>query len=957
MPDQLAPPTVPTSAPPVAEGALIPGAERFCRGVVSVSMLAGLVIGLGNLAMWLGEPLRTLLLYPGSMVMRLNTAVSITAAATSLGLWQLAAKHKKGAILATFFGALTALIGLLTTVETLFHCDLHIDTLLGPATFSGDIAAPLVKQPGRMSLNASASLAFLGLGLVLLDRRRLRADGRVFHPAPALLLLGSLPAVCGLIGYLLNTGQFTGLLRSTTILFHTALAIFLLCLGALAVRPQRPPVRRILSLSADGTLLRWMLPGFTVLLIGLACLITMARSAGWVAPGEGTALMLYGGLILLSILIVAAGKAVARQAASARVADTARREEENRSRAIVDSALDAVVIMDAKGLVLDWNPAAERMFGWKREEILGRSLADHIIPPALRAAHHLGLLRYLEFGDSRVLGRRMELPSLRRDGTEFPAELSINILSAGERSVFVGFVRDITQRRQAEESLRESEHRFRALADNISQFAWITDETGKVLWFNRRWYDYTGVRADDVVTARRQKVLHPDHARRVREKFLDCLKRGTPWEDVFPLLGADGHYRWFLSRANPIYDQQGKVLRWFGTNTDVTQQRELSDELARAKESAEDANRAKDHFLAALSHELRTPLTPALMTAAALRHDVRLPEEVRADLAMIERSIGLESRLIDDLLDLTRLARGKLPLRSIRCDLHSLLGHAIDIVRDEAQTKRITLELQLRASRFGLTGDSARVQQVFWNLLKNAVKFTPEGGRVQVRTRDREGHFCLEVSDTGIGFATDSSERLFQPFEQADREHSHRFGGLGLGLAIARAVVDLHGGTIRAHSEGPSRGATFTVEFPGAAEPPPGLTREHNGYGEKVTLSRSLRILLVEDHEPTLAVLSRLLARSGHTVLAANNIASAMATAASHSFDAVVSDLGLPDGTGQQLMTQLRIDRPKLRGIALSGYGMEEDQMRSREAGFVRHLVKPIEFEQLTRALQEIFPP
>ncbi len=938
--------------------ALIPGGERTCRAVVSVAVLVGLVIGITNIAIWVGEPMRSVLLWPGTMVMRMNTAVAITACAASLGLWHVALRRKRAGIAASLFGFAAAIIGLLTALQDLAHINLHIDTLLAAGTFHGDEAAALVRWPGRMSLNASISLTFLGLALAGVNWEWRGADGRKYAPSPTLAMLAFLPAAAGLIGYLLSAGKFAGLLRSTTILFHTAVSLAVLCAGALALRPRRPPVSRIFSPTADGILLRWMVPGSTALFLALAYIINRAHLAGRVAPGEVTALMLYSGLLLLFFLLIAASKAVAGQASTARSADAARREEENRNRAIVDTAPDAVVMMDANGLVLDWNPAAEQIFGWKREEVISRSFADHAIPKSSRPEFYQGLMRYLEKGDAKAMRRRFEMPALRKDGSEFEAELSVNVLTEGRRLLFVGFIRDIAERKRVEDSLRESEHRFRALAENIAQFAWMTDAAGKVIWFNRRWYEYTGAKPDNTEQARRQKVLHPEHRDRVRAKFLECISRGTPWEDVFPLRGADGNYRWFLSRANPIRNADGTVERWFGTNTDVTDQRELSDALIRAKEHAEEASRAKDNFMAALSHELRTPLTPALMMAAALRHDPRIPEDMRADLMSIERNIGLESRLIDDLLDLTRIARDKLPMRSEQCELHLIIGHAIEIVRDEAHTKRIAMERELKARHSGFLGDPARLQQVFWNLLKNAVKFTPTGGRIIIRTRNRDDTLVVEVCDSGIGFAPDAAERLFRPFEQADRQHSHRFGGLGLGLAIARAVVNYHGGFIFASSDGPNRGAMFTVELPGAFEPPAGLTHEHtNGQDGPLPVSRPLRILLVEDHEPTLSVLSRLLIKSGHTVLTASTVAGAMATAASHSFDALVSDLGLPDGTGQQLMTQLRVEHPDLPGIALSGYGMEEDQQRSREAGFSRHLVKPVEFEQLAAALAQLEMP
>ncbi|HBJ87544.1 MAG TPA: hypothetical protein DDZ88_27545 [Verrucomicrobiales bacterium] len=379
--------------------------------------------------------------------------------------------------------------------------------------------------------------------------------------------------------------------------------------------------------------------------------------------------------------------------------------------------------------------------------------------------------------------------------------------------------------------------------------------------------------------------------------------------------------------------------------------------LCAAREEAEQAARTKDTFLAQLSHELRTPLTPVLMTAAVLRDDARLPADVRKDLVMIERNIALEARLIDDLLDLTRITSGKLALRTESCDAHSLISHTIEIVRDEAREKQITLTLDLAAQRSQLEADPARLQQVFWNLLRNAVKFTPRGGHIRVESHDGvcerdhrgDGHrVCIAVSDDGIGFSAADGGRLFEPFHQADTTHG---AGLGLGLAIARAVVDLHHGHIRAESGGPGRGATFTVELPGEVNRKAQMTAPAAASDGEPELP--LRLLLVEDHEATLQVLSRLLKRAGHSVTSAGTVAEAQAAARGQNFDFVISDLGLPDGTGHQLMAHLR-EAHGLRGIALSGYGMEEDLRRSEEVGFVAHLVKPVDVNELRRILRQV---
>jgi len=389
--------------------------------------------------------------------------------------------------------------------------------------------------------------------------------------------------------------------------------------------------------------------------------------------------------------------------------------------------------------------------------------------------------------------------------------------------------------------------------------------------------------------------------------------------------------------------------------------RNAVDELRSAQRAAERASKAKDGFLAALSHELRTPLTPVLLAAAALREDERLPADAREQLGMMERNIALEARLIDDLLDLTKIAHGKLRFRSEPCDAHHLIGRSVEIVGDDARAKGIIIESTFAAQPSRLMADPARFQQVIWNLLRNAVKFTQQSGRISIRTREdktTEGAIWLriEVSDSGIGIDPARLEQIFLPFDQGGLTGDHRFGGVGLGLAIARAVVELHGGRISAQSAGVNRGATFVVELPCVVESPSGISDIVSPASAGSSLRQTLppfaplRLLLVEDHESTLQTLSRLLQRDGHRVVTATTVAEALDAAAGNPFDLVISDLGLPDGSGTELMEELR-DTYGLRGIALSGYSTEEDTVRSREAGFATHLVKPVAIADLRRAI------
>ncbi len=643
--------------------------------------------------------------------------------------------------------------------------------------------------------------------------------------------------------------------------------------------------------------------------------------------------------------------------------------------AIINTSLDGFILMDHEGRIADWNSAAEEIFSAKKEDVLGKSLGEVVVPERLRERHAQGIARYVATREARILGQRYELPAIRGDGSEFPCELSINHIPGTEPPLFGGFVRDITERQRAAADLTASAARLRQLADAMPQIVWMASPNGDAEYFNRRWYEFTGRGEGESLDDAWIRVLHPDDAERSVERWYSSVRTGEDYEIRYRFRDqSDGSYRWFLGRGLPVRDESGAIIRWFGTCTDIEDfvhaeaaAKDSRDEAERARVVAESASKAKDDFLAALSHELRTPLTPVLMIAATLREDERLPADAREQLGMMERNIALEARLIDDLLDLTRIAKGKLDLRLQACDAHSLIGLAVEIVRDDAQGKGIELKREFTAERSGLMADPARFQQVIWNLLRNAVKFTPRGGEIAIRTTDAlsaDGSAALhiEVRDSGIGIAPEALNAIFLPFEQAGLVNDHRFGGMGLGLAIARAIVDLHGGTIAARSEGSGHGATFVVELPGAVAPPSGVTpaTELSSQPQLPGAPRQarvqvapLRLLLVEDHEPTLQVLSRLLVRAGHRVLTASTVGDALKVAAGAKFDAVISDLGLPDGTGTDLMRELH-SRYGLRGIALSGYGMEEDLARSREAGFALHLVKPVDFHQLEYALREL---
>jgi signal transduction histidine kinase/ActR/RegA family two-component response regulator len=423
----------------------------------------------------------------------------------------------------------------------------------------------------------------------------------------------------------------------------------------------------------------------------------------------------------------------------------------------------------------------------------------------------------------------------------------------------------------------------------------------------------------------------------------------------------------FGTRQRPRFEpDEIELLRTIADQVAVALERsqliaELVDrerEAREAREAAEAASRTKDEFLAALSHELRTPLTPVLLSVQTLKDHPRLPAELLPELERMRRNVVLEARLIDDLLDLTRIARGKIQLHPEILDAHALLERVIETCIDPERGTRPRPELDFAAAESWVWGDPARLEQVFWNLLSNAFKFSGPEGCIRVRTSNEPpGWLRIEVIDNGPGIAEEALSRIFNAFEQGGRHVGRRFGGLGLGLAISKSLVELHGGAIMARSEGPGTGATFSVELASVPAPLPDAPPEESSRSEPRC---SLHVLLVEDHADTADALADLLRDRGHRVAVARTLADAREAVRTAQegedrdpLDLIVSDLGLPDGSGIDLMRELSA-RYGLRGIALSGYGMDEDVRRSLEAGFTLHLTKPVAPSALIAALHKV---
>ena len=522
---------------------------------------------------------------------------------------------------------------------------------------------------------------------------------------------------------------------------------------------------------------------------------------------------------------------------------------------------------------------------------------------------------------------------------------------AGTIVRFVGTVLDITERRNAEEALRASETQLRFVTDHAAAMLIAhCDAEGRYIFVNEPYARRFGLTRAEIVGRSVRDVLG-DVAYSAIEPHVRAALRGDRVDFEVEVPYSTGH-RWMACRYVPDRAPDGTVRSFVAVVQDTTERKHAELMLQRAKQQAEEANRAKDQFLAMLSHELRTPLTPVLMTIASLRRQPNLPDELQGDLEVLQRNVELEALLIDDLLDLTRIAHGKLELHYDAADIHGSLEHALNISSSELKEKNITVRREFGAREHHCWGDAARLQQVFWNLVKNAAKFTPHGGWIEIRTRNDSAHrIIVEISDNGIGIDSNLMPRIFDAFEQGGRLTTTQYGGLGLGLAIAKRVIDMHGGSVVATSAGRDQGATFTVTLQAMET---SLLDEPVAYlsGDHIE-ARSAELLLVEDHADTARVLTRILQSAGYQVWHAGTITAARELAGTRRFDLVVSDLGLPDGSGLELMRSLQ-QAHGLRGIALSGFGTDDDRAASAAAGFAEHLTKPVDWPLLRDAIARL---
>lgn len=620
---------------------------------------------------------------------------------------------------------------------------------------------------------------------------------------------------------------------------------------------------------------------------------------------------------------------------------------------VLASISDAFSALDRQWRYIHVNERVAELAGWPKEKMIGRVIWE-IFPEAVGTEFYERCQHVMQTGEPSSAEFYYAPWKRWLDTRMYPTKDGIIIFRA-----------DVTERKKQEQlahegeaKLNESQERLRLATEaaDIGTFDFFP-KTGE-LQFSDRSRELFGIEPGAVVTYETYLAgVHPEDRHIVHETVQRVRQPGSTgrFDVEYRTIGLqDGRERWVAERGRAVRDPSGEITRFIGTMLDITDTKNAEILLQQAKRAAEEANQAKDQFLAMLSHELRTPLTPVLMTIAALRREPDLSDELRRDLEMLQRNVELEALLIDDLLDLTRISHGKLELHSDAVDVHNIIDHALSISAADLSAKNIHVTRRFEAREHHCWADPARLQQVFWNLVKNAAKFTPEGGRLDLSTKNNEAHqIVIEIADNGIGIHPDLLPRIFDAFEQGGRIVTRQFGGLGLGLAISKRVVDLHHGAIVARSAGPGQGATFAVTL--SAMETSMLEGPVLFLESEPALASHVQILLVEDHKDTARVLIRILQNAGFEVSHAGTLAKARELSAGRRFDLVISDVGLPDGSGLDLMRHLR-ETQGISGIALSGFGTDDDVAASTAAGFAEHVTKPVDWERLRNAIERLTP-
>jgi PAS domain S-box-containing protein len=924
-------------------------AQKFSIAAGIFSILLGCVVFSGwvlNL-----DPLKTVF---GTVAVKANTALLLILAGGSLCLVNSHEKNRTLWIASQISAAFVGLVGLLTLTQHLTGWNFGIDQLLFPEA----AGAWATTSPGRMGPPASTCFMLAGIALVLFEQRKyvhLRQSFCVFICVWALLAI---------LGYVYDAEQLYQVPRFTGIALPTAIALFILGLGLLSARVNEG-VTRILSADDAGGLMarRLMLMVVAVpFLLGWA--IVSGQHLGYYDLGFGIAL-----LVLLIIVIFAF--AVWQSSASLNYAEQLRaatevtlREKEEGLRlqaSLINLSYEPILIWDIDAHIIEWNQGCEQLYGYDRATALGQDSHDLLKTqfPVSRAEFEQTLKRDRQW--SGILRHET------RDGREVWVESRQQLIESDGRELVLETNRDITKQIEAE----ESGLRLAAIVTSSNDAIIGKTLDGTITSWNEgatRIFGYT----PGEVLGQSITILIPKDRSDEEPAIIERLKRGEVVDHYETVrVRKDGSMIDISLTISPIRNSLGKIIGASKVARDITESKRAEAERERllereqaARTDAETANRVKDEFLATVSHELRTPLNAILGWSSMLAAGKLGETDAQYARETIIRNARSQAQIIEDILDVSRTVSGKLRLDVKPIELISVIKAAIDVVSPAAEAKGVQLQLLLDPLADRIQGDAARMQQVIWNLLTNAVKFTPKGGQVEVKLKRVDSCAEISVSDTGEGIGQEFLPFVFDRFHQADGSTTRRHGGLGLGLAIARHLVEMHGGTITASSEGKDRGATFVIRIPistlrtdqtepieiDAAPSQPGRNGQLNLKG--------LRILAIDDEADAREMLQTLFEEYGAEILTVSSAREGLETIAGWKPHVLISDIGMPDEDGYTFIRKVRAlpddQGANIPAIALTGYVRVEERMRALEAGFQMFVPKPVETNELISLVADL---
>ncbi len=676
-------------------------------------------------------------------------------------------------------------------------------------------------------------------------------------------------------------------------------------------------------------------------------------SVPWLQTQAGVALYL---LVGVGIALLGGGMRSAKRRAERETEEVNRDlgRELDKFRSLFDVIPVAIAIADDPECRNVWgNAAMSRLHGLQPGANMSLTAPDGV-PPALKIyqdGRELAINEYplrIAVATGRTV-RDVEQEIVVPDGRRLTFLQSAAPLRDEQGRIRGGLLAgvDITSLQQTQKALREAELRWRTLAETLPQLVWTDLPNGECDWLSSQWGKYTGIPENQLLGLRwLDAVVHPDDRERTLSCWTAACRDEADYDLEFRIRRFDGEYRWFKTRGVPIRDERGRIVYWFGTCTDI-QDRKLAEQELR------EADRRKNEFLATLAHELRNPLAPIRTALHLLGHSDGDPEQREAERALAERQVVHLARLIDDLMDVARISRGKFELRKEAVDLIRVLNQAVETARPFILERKHHLTVALPAEPVWLDGDPTRLEQIFWNLLNNAAKYTEPGGRITLALERTESAVSVRVRDTGIGIAPEMASKVFDMFAQAEHRPALAQGGLGIGLNLVKTLVAMHGGSISLHSDGPGKGTEFVVTLPVSVRVPSAGPFEERP-APSATIPPRRRVLVVDDNTDAATSLARLLKRLwAQDVQVAHSGPDALALADSFHPEVVLLDIGLPGMTGYEVAQSLRRREPNGRTliVALTGWGQDEDRRRSAESGIDLHLVKPVDPETLRELL------